>query len=167
MAKSTLMYNCCVPVNLSDSEISGADAASDEESSNAPGAFPDDETADAADNSNSDSESSLPASKRSIGFKLIAFLKRWRHGKPPHPDREIRHIENQEEMIKWLRINAKLLTPLHSFYRGIALGLGIVVGTGIVLSLLIHLFAQLALVPIFGDFARQILNYLESTNGTS
>ncbi len=109
----------------------------------------------------------LPEEKRQgFGGKLVAFIRRWRYGKPPHPDREIRHIQNQEEMIRWLRINARLLTPLHSFYRGIALGLGIVVGTGIVLSLLIHLFAKLALVPLIGDFARQILNYLEATNGT-
>jgi hypothetical protein len=96
--------------------------------------------------------------------RFISFFKRFRYRREPHPDIEVRHVENQEELIKWLRVNAKLMTPIHSFYRGIALGLGLAIGTGFVLSLLIHLLTKLALIPLIGDFAKQILDYLEMTN---
>ena len=160
------LYNNPVVSTITDTAEASVRAAAVE--NGAPTEFPMTPDGDSAATSREPGETA-PAEgelkRRTLGAKLVSFVKRLRYGKPPHPDREIRHIENQEEMIKWLRINAKLLTPVHSFYRGIALGLGIVVGTGIVLSLLIHLFAKLALVPLFGDFARQILNYLEATNG--
>ncbi len=95
--------------------------------------------------------------------KLVSILQRLKYRRVPHPDIEIRHVENQEELIKWLRVNAKLMTPLHSFYRGIGLGLGLAIGTTFILSLLIHLLAQLSLAPLIGDFAKQILDYLETT----
>ena len=93
---------------------------------------------------------------------ILDFLRRCRYRRQPHPDIEVRHVENQEELIKWLHLNAKLMTPLHSFYRGIALGFGIAIGTGVVLSLIIHLLTTLSLVPLVGDFAKEILDYLES-----
>ena len=95
--------------------------------------------------------------------RICHFFKRFNYRHEPHPDIEVRHVENQEELIKWLRVNAKLMTPLHSFYRGVVLGLGLAIGTGFVLSVLIHLLAKLALVPLIGDFAKQILDYLETS----
>jgi len=98
---------------------------------------------------------------------VLTYIRNLRLRKMPHPDPEIRHLENQEELIKWLRIQARLLTPLHSFYRGIAIGLGVMIGTGLVLSIIVHLLSQLALAPLVGDFAKQIMEYLETaTNGS-
>lgn len=85
--------------------------------------------------------------------------KLWKR-RAPHPDPSIRHLENQEELIKWLRLQAKLLTPLYSFGRGIATGLGFVIGTTLVLSVLLAILGKLSLVPIVGQFAKDILDYI-------
>ena len=106
-------------------------------------------------------------SLKAFGSYVLDLFRKLRGYRVPHPDIEVRHVENQEELIKWLRVNAKLLTPLHSFYRGIALGFGLAIGTGVVLSLLVHLLTRLALVPLIGDFAKEILDYLGSVNGGS
>jgi len=91
---------------------------------------------------------------------VVGFFAKLRRRRVPHPDPSVRHLENQEELIKWLRIQARLLTPVHSFYRGIATGLGVIVGTTIVLSVILAILGKLALVPIIGEFARDILDYI-------
>ena len=99
--------------------------------------------------------------KRFVNGFLAGFRKR----RAPHPDPSIRHLENQEELIKWIRIQSKFLSPLYSFYRGVFTGLGFVIGTTLVLSLLLAALGKLALVPIIGQFAKDILDYIAQTKG--
>ncbi|GIO06580.1 DUF5665 domain-containing protein [Brevibacillus reuszeri] len=49
-----------------------------------------------------------------------------------------------------------------NFLAGLARGLGLTIGTAIVLTLLGSLLTQFLSVPIIGDFIRQLVEYVQS-----
>ncbi|GED70574.1 hypothetical protein BRE01_42760 [Brevibacillus reuszeri] len=49
-----------------------------------------------------------------------------------------------------------------NFLAGLARGLGLTIGTAIVLALLGSLLTQFLSVPIIGDFIRQLIEYVQS-----
>lgn len=65
------------------------------------------------------------------------------------------------------RLNAHRFVTLHNrpvrliafnFARGLAFGLGSVLGATILVSLLVYLLSQVELVPIIGEWAKQIVD---------
>ena len=50
----------------------------------------------------------------------------------------------------------------YSFARGLALGLGTVIGGGLLLSVLVWTLTQIDFVPVIGDWAAQIAAELEA-----
>ncbi|WP_139489997.1 DUF5665 domain-containing protein [Brevibacillus dissolubilis] len=53
---------------------------------------------------------------------------------------------------------------LTNFLAGLARGLGLTIGTAIVLALLGSLLTQFLSIPIIGDYVRQIIEYVQSYN---
>ncbi|MGE7271042.1 DUF5665 domain-containing protein [Brevibacillus panacihumi] len=49
-----------------------------------------------------------------------------------------------------------------NFLAGLARGLGLTIGTAIVLALFGSLLSQFLSIPIIGDYIRQIIDYIES-----
>lgn len=49
-----------------------------------------------------------------------------------------------------------------NFLAGLARGLGLTIGTAIVLALLGSLLTQFLSIPIIGDFIRQLIEYVQS-----
>ncbi|MGG1661754.1 DUF5665 domain-containing protein [Brevibacillus sp. NRS-1366] len=49
-----------------------------------------------------------------------------------------------------------------NFLAGLARGLGLTIGTAIVLALLGSLLTQFLSIPIIGDFIRQLIEYIQS-----
>ncbi|PIE12464.1 MAG: hypothetical protein CSA70_09905 [Rhodobacterales bacterium] len=52
---------------------------------------------------------------------------------------------------------------LFQFSRGLAFGLGSVLGATILVSLLLWWLAQFEFIPIVGDWTRQIIEWIENT----
>jgi hypothetical protein len=50
---------------------------------------------------------------------------------------------------------------LFQFTRGLAFGLGSVLGASILVSLLVWWLAQFEFIPIIGDFAKQLIDWIE------
>lgn len=55
---------------------------------------------------------------------------------------------------------------LFQFTRGLAFGLGSVLGASILVSLLVWWLSQIEFIPILGDFARQLIDWIEIPNAT-
>ena len=51
---------------------------------------------------------------------------------------------------------------LFQFMRGLAFGLGSVLGASILVSLLVWWLSQFEFIPILGDFARQLIEWIET-----
>jgi len=50
---------------------------------------------------------------------------------------------------------------LFQFTRGLAFGLGSVLGVSILVSLVVWWLSQFEFIPIIGDFARQLIEWIE------
>jgi len=50
---------------------------------------------------------------------------------------------------------------IFQFVRGLAFGLGSVLGASILVSLVVWWLAQFEFIPIIGDFARQLIEWIE------
>ena len=50
---------------------------------------------------------------------------------------------------------------LFQFTRGLAFGLGSVLGASILVSLVVWWLSQFEFIPIIGDFARQLIDWIE------
>ncbi|MEP5152604.1 DUF5665 domain-containing protein [Planktotalea sp.] len=50
---------------------------------------------------------------------------------------------------------------LFQFTRGLAFGLGSVLGASILVSLLVWWLSQFEFIPIIGDFAKQLIDWIE------
>lgn len=83
---------------------------------------------------------------------------------------ELRHIRDQLE-----RLNRHQFIQLYNsvprmlwfqFLRGIAFGLGSVIGATIIVSLLISLLAQVEFIPIIGEWAKQIILEIQPQSET-
>lgn len=63
---------------------------------------------------------------------------------------------------RYIRINNSLLLLIgFQFMRGLAFGLGSVLGASILVSILLWWLAQFELIPIVGGFARQLIDWIE------
>ncbi len=79
--------------------------------------------------------------------------------------REALDTLNQLKFVRLYNSTFKLLWL--QFLKGIAFGLGSVLGATIVVSLLISILAQIEFIPIVGEWAREImLEIQQSTSST-
>ncbi len=79
--------------------------------------------------------------------------------------REALDTLNQHKFVRLYNSTFKLLWL--QFLKGIAFGLGSVLGATIVVSLLISILAQIEFIPIVGEWAREImLEIQQSTSST-
>lgn len=63
---------------------------------------------------------------------------------------------------RYIRINNSLWRlVLFQFTRGLAFGLGSVLGASILVSLLLWWLAQFEFIPVLGDFTRQLIDWIE------
>ena len=56
---------------------------------------------------------------------------------------------------------------LFQFLRGLAFGLGTVIGASILVSVVVTVLAQIEFLPLIGDWAVQIIEEIESVQGTA
>jgi hypothetical protein len=67
---------------------------------------------------------------------------------------------------RFIRINNSLWRlVLFQFIRGLAFGLGSVLGASILVSFLVWWLAQFEFIPILGDFAVQLIDWIERPMG--
>jgi hypothetical protein len=59
-------------------------------------------------------------------------------------------------------LNSPLRMLAHQFVRGLALGLGTVVGASILVSVSVYLLSQVDFIPILGDWAAEIAREIEA-----
>lgn len=63
---------------------------------------------------------------------------------------------------RFIRINNSLWRLiLLQFTRGLAFGLGSVLGASILVSILVWWLAQFEFIPIIGDFAKQLIDWID------
>mgnify|MGYP000630986494 CR=1 FL=1 len=55
---------------------------------------------------------------------------------------------------------------IFQFTRGLAFGLGSVLGASILVSLVVWWLAQFEFIPIIGDFAKQLIDWIEIPGAT-
>ena len=81
----------------------------------------------------------------------------------------IKELQKTLERIQQLgvvKINNSIVKIMGvSFLKGVAFGLGSLVGAGIVLSLLLYLLSQVEFIPVIGEWATQIINIVEKNQG--
>ena len=73
--------------------------------------------------------------------------------------RDALHTLNSHRVVRDL--NSVRRTLALQFLRGIAFGLGSVIGATIVVSLLISLLSQIEFIPIIGEWALQIIDEIQ------
>lgn len=61
--------------------------------------------------------------------------------------------------------NSLIKLTLFQFTRGLAFGLGSVLGASLLVSLVVWWLAQFEVIPIVGDFTRQIIDWIEAPVG--
>ena len=65
---------------------------------------------------------------------------------------------------RWLRIhNSMGRLVMFQLYRGLAFGLGTVLGATVVLSVVVWSLSQINFIPVIGDWAAQVLEIIEPT----
>ncbi len=71
---------------------------------------------------------------------------------------EVRRLNNH----RFMRIHNSTLTLVwFQFLRGLAFGLGTVIGASALVSVLVVLLSQVEVIPIIGDYATQIIREIE------
>lgn len=77
----------------------------------------------------------------------------------PNLAEETRHLShNIASLIKQQGIT-------RSFFRGVAAGLGSVVGATIVVAILALVLRNIQLIPVIGDWVAQIVEYVKASTG--
>lgn len=67
---------------------------------------------------------------------------------------------------RWLQVHNSLpRLIMFQLYRGLAFGLGTVLGATVVLSIVVWSLSQINFIPVIGDWATQILEVIEPTRG--
>lgn len=83
----------------------------------------------------------------------------------PKPDPAARLATSIEELLDHnaLRMQSSVGRMLFfTFLRGLALGLGTVIGASILVSFLVLMLAQVEVIPVIGDWARDLIDEIES-----
>lgn len=79
---------------------------------------------------------------------------------------EVRSLRRELERLnghRFVRIHqSPVRLVLFQFFRGLAFGLGTVVGATILVSVLVYLLSQVEIVPILGDWATAIIQQIET-----
>lgn len=73
--------------------------------------------------------------------------------------KQVQKLQNTE-LLKVYKHPGKFLW--FSFLKGVAVGLGSVLGASVVVGLLIYILSQISFVPIVGDFVHDIIGELET-----
>lgn len=68
-------------------------------------------------------------------------------------------VLNQHKFVRLFNSTPKMLW--FQFLRGIAFGLGSVIGATIVVSILVTLLAQIEFIPIIGEWTQQIIEEIQ------
>lgn len=80
--------------------------------------------------------------------------------------REVSELRAQVELLnkhKYLRVMNSLPRMLaYNFARGLAVGLGTVLGASALLSLLVWALSTINFIPVIGDWANQIVNEINA-----
>ena len=71
---------------------------------------------------------------------------------------------NQHKLVRVYNSTPRLLWL--QFWRGVAFGLGSLMGATLVVSLLISLLAQIEFIPIIGEWAQLLIAEIKSTTTT-
>ncbi|WGH80156.1 DUF5665 domain-containing protein [Jannaschia ovalis] len=67
---------------------------------------------------------------------------------------------------RWLQVHNSLpKLIMFQLYRGLAFGLGTVLGATVVLSILVWSLSQINFIPVIGDWATQVLDVIEPSRG--
>lgn len=79
---------------------------------------------------------------------------------------EIKLLRQEVERLndhRFFKIHDKFWTMLwHSLARGLMMGLGTVVGATVLLSILVWTLSQIQFLPIVGEWAREIIEIVQS-----
>lgn len=68
---------------------------------------------------------------------------------------------------RFIRVNNSVWRMiLFQFARGLAFGLGSVLGASILVSILVWWLSQFEFIPIVGDFAQQLIQWIENASQT-
>lgn len=89
---------------------------------------------------------------------------------PPRPSDTLGHeLEALRQEIarlnrnKYLRIQGSVWRMMgHSFLRGLAMGLGTVVGATVLVSVMVYFLSQIDFIPIVGDWAAEIAREIQA-----
>ena len=82
--------------------------------------------------------------------------------------RALRHEIERFNDHRFVRIqNSWWRMMLNSFMRGLAVGLGTVLGASILVSMTVYFLSQIDFIPVIGDWAKQIAAELEQSVETS
>ena len=98
---------------------------------------------------NDKNNDSTPVDEASIKQKELAQI------------RDALHVLNNHKVIRTFNSMPRMLA--FQFFRGVAFGLGSVIGATIVVSLLISFLAQIEFIPIIGEWAVQIMQEIQPT----
>lgn len=87
-------------------------------------------------------------------------------------EQELKHsMERLTQEVE--RLNTHRFVTLHNtpwrllgfqFLRGMAFGLGSVIGATLLVSLLVWWVAQIEFIPVIGDWARELIEQIETKN---
>lgn len=55
----------------------------------------------------------------------------------------------------------------YSLLKGMMVGLGSIIGATVLVGLLIYLLSKISLVPIIGDFVKDVMNQIQTESSTS
>lgn len=70
---------------------------------------------------------------------------------------------NEHKFIRMLNSTPRMMWI--SFLRGLATGLGTVVGATLLVSIMLYFLSQIELIPIIGDWAKQIAEEIQAPAG--
>ena len=67
---------------------------------------------------------------------------------------------------RWLQVHNSLpRLVMFQLYRGLAFGLGTVLGATVVLSIVVWSLSQINFIPVIGDWATQVLEIIDPNRG--
>ncbi|MGH1370093.1 MAG: DUF5665 domain-containing protein [Maritimibacter sp.] len=67
---------------------------------------------------------------------------------------------------RFIRLHDSILKlGLFQLYRGLAFGLGSVLGATILVSTLVYLLSSVDFIPVIGDWAQQVIDQLDAPTG--
>lgn len=72
---------------------------------------------------------------------------------------ELRNLQNHFAMRS---MSSRFRMMQAQFLRGLAFGLGSVIGATILVSITIYLLSQIDFIPIIGDYAQQIIEVIQN-----